>query len=769
MHVNWHISLFSILALIGPWQSVSDSQSAGPKGEVDVQRGFKRAGEKVPEGFADAFKSATSRPESSSERTAPSNSQSIFDAAQDRFNRVNVNVEVYANSEDSGSSAPEAIQIGGEEMIAAAGSYGDFMRYLQVLPGVVASSDTSNEFLVRGGHPLENLLVVDGFEVPSLTHLAELGSTGGFAPMIDTGLVQDLKLRTGGYGPWFTGHLSSVTEISLLKPQKGRSHVEADFGIQGIGGLIQKRLWSGDLLASAHRGLLDVVTKDAGLNGVPTYTNEVIRYRASKPSGDSLTFFHLGGWDSIEVTPCESDQVETSQINSQYFGWRQTTGLRWQNISSPRSFRVFSLSDSDQVQHIHQQDQYADPLKAHHMTIPCPIPKEYTHTTPVYNEITNSAVSSAGFSYEWSNAMLTLSVGATGRLHRPRFDVSQPIGVFSPYSSAPERTDATTFTSRFASGESGSFGDLTYKGFKRLSVGFGSRLQTIAFGGHTSVSLRASAQYDIGESASLNATFATYAQMPPFIYLTSFKENRALLPMRVEHRLVGLTIGTIPHSSIHIEAYDKPYSDIPASSEFESVTLHNLPSQITDEVVWLRMNSNGSGRSSGIELSDTTHFGSKLAFRGSLAYSRAKFAGLDHIFRPSNFDFPWIFNVLSNSRLGRGYGVSLRYGFASGRPFTPYDMPASLGQNRPIFDLTRVNSSRAPYYARLDGQLNKDVEIRGSRLEIYAGADNLLNRENFLTYAWMPICQVGYPLRYPVKQLSQMPIFPNFGVRLILR
>jgi len=69
----------------------------------------------------------------------------------------------------------------------------------------------------------------------------------------------------------------------------------------------------------------------------------------------------------------------------------------------------------------------------------------------------------------------------------------------------------------------------------------------------------------------------------------------------------------------------------------------------------------------------------------------------------------------------------------------------------------------------LDGQLNKDVEIRGSRLEIYAGADNLLNRENFLTYAWMPICQVGYPLRYPVKQLSQMPIFPNFGVRLILR
>jgi hypothetical protein len=69
----------------------------------------------------------------------------------------------------------------------------------------------------------------------------------------------------------------------------------------------------------------------------------------------------------------------------------------------------------------------------------------------------------------------------------------------------------------------------------------------------------------------------------------------------------------------------------------------------------------------------------------------------------------------------------------------------------------------------LDGQLNKDIEIRGTHLKIYAGVDNILNRENFLTSAWMPINQLGYANRYPVKMLPQMPIFPNFGVRLIVR
>ena len=65
----------------------------------------------------------------------------------------------------SGALAPEA-KITQQELLSAAGTYGDLVRYLQVLPGVVWKSDLSNDLIVRGGHPLENLFVVDGVEVP---------------------------------------------------------------------------------------------------------------------------------------------------------------------------------------------------------------------------------------------------------------------------------------------------------------------------------------------------------------------------------------------------------------------------------------------------------------------------------------------------------------------------------------------------------------------------------------------------------------------------
>jgi hypothetical protein len=701
---------------------------------------------------------------------APAAPESLFDAAENRFNRVKVSVEVKAEGSEVESSAPEPFIVGGEEIITAAGSYGDIMRYLQVLPGVVATSDTSNEVLVRGGHPIENLYLVEGFEIPNINHMARLGSTGGFAPMIDSALVQSLALHTGGYASEFPDHLSSVTEINLLNSNSLFGHIEGDFGIQGVGGLIQTKIRHADLLVSAHHGLLDVATQNAGLNGVPSYTNELTRFRMARPSGDTFTLLNLAGWDSIEITPCENDQAETSSINSQYSGWRETTGFNWQKLLSNRSFGVLSVADSQQIQHIHQQEQYVDPLKASpFLKANCPIPKNEVLTTPVYMEDTNSGISSGSYVYDWANPDFGISAGTAAWLHRPNFEIAQPVGLFSPYSAAPIRTDITSFSTDFSTGETGTFIDLSYRGIKNLSLGVGSRLQSIAFGSHITFTSRATARYRLGEYMAMNAAFATYAQMPPYIYLVSYDQNRSLLPMRAHHMIVGFDFDALPGSQIHIEAYDKPYFDTPAASEYPTVTLHNMPDQLGDEIIWLPMNSKGRGHSSGIELSDITRIRSRVLLKGSLAYARAKFAGADGIFRPSDFDFPWIFNLISNIQIGRGYSFSSRYGYASGRPYTPYNMVDSLAQNRPIYDLDRVNELRARFYSRLDAQLNKDIRIRKTHLEIYAGVDNILNRDNFLTFAWMPIWNLGNINRVPVKELHQMPIFPNFGVRFIVR
>jgi hypothetical protein len=72
----------------------------------------------------------------------------------------------------------------------------------------------------------------------------------------------------------------------------------------------------------------------------------------------------------------------------------------------------------------------------------------------------------------------------------------------------------------------------------------------------------------------------------------------------------------------------------------------------------------------------------------------------------------------------------------------------SLAHNRPIYNLERVNELRAPFYERLVAQL-KDILVRGIQLEIYPGVDNVLNRDNSLTFACMPISTLGNADRLP--------------------
>lgn len=676
-------------------------------------------------------------------------------------------VEVYAADRELETSQPEAFQAGGQEILASAGAFGDLSRYIATLPGVVATSDLINEVLVRGGHPMENLFLVDGIEVPNINHLATMGTTGGFGPMIDSGVVQGIKVYTGGFEARYPERLSSVTEIRTLDPEHLTTHAEADVGIEGLGGLAEKAIKGGDLLVSAHHGILEIMDS-FGLSGLPSYTNELARYRHNDASGNRWTVLHIAGWDSYEVTPCAADGLETSSIDSQYSGWRETTGVEWQHVYSARSFGVATVNDSQEVEHIHQQEQILNPADVAVVKENCPLPPNVAQASPVYMDDSNDGFDSASYRFEWSNSRLTLSTGSSFWLQRPHFQIEQPLGAYSPYSVAPVRVDSTSFASDFSTGESGSYAQFTASPLRSLSVSVGGRLQTFAFGDHATLTPRVSLRYGLGEHVGFHAAFARYAQMPPYVYLLSYEANRTMLPMRATHEIMGIDVSGFLSSEIHIEAYNKAYMDTPASTEYPSVNLHDMVDMLGQQFVWLPMNSGARGASSGIELSELTRLHSSLVVRGSIAYSRAMFAGLDHVARPSNFDLPWIINVAMLKQFGHGYQVSSRYGYSTGRPYTPYDLPDSYAQNRPIYDVTEMNKLRVPYYGRFDAQMNKDAMVGHLHLEVYAGVNNVLNRANFLAYVWLPRYRTSVPTE-KVDELYQMPIFPNAGLRYIFR
>jgi hypothetical protein len=207
-------------------------------------------------------------------------------------------VEVNSKQTADGLKEVAPLHASRKDILSSAGTYGDFSRYLQMFPGVVFNNDESDDLIVSGGNPIENLYLVDGIEVPKINHLSTEGTTGGLVSMIDTGSIRDVDLRTGGYDSSYSERLSSVISINTKQLEGGRRREQAEVGTVGAGGLVESPLPNqGYFLISTHRSLLNLVTNDIGLNGVPIFMNSLEKAEWNASPDDKLTFLRLSSDD----------------------------------------------------------------------------------------------------------------------------------------------------------------------------------------------------------------------------------------------------------------------------------------------------------------------------------------------------------------------------------------------------------------------------------------------------------------------------------------
>lgn len=96
---------------------------------------------------------------------------------------------------------------------------------LQSAPGVAIGNDQRNDIIVRGGSPAENLILIDGVEVPNINHFGSDGSTSGAIGFINTKFIYETNLLTGGFPVLYGDKLSGVVDISFRDGSKRISSV----------------------------------------------------------------------------------------------------------------------------------------------------------------------------------------------------------------------------------------------------------------------------------------------------------------------------------------------------------------------------------------------------------------------------------------------------------------------------------------------------------------------------------------------------------------
>jgi hypothetical protein len=679
--------------------------------------------------------------------------------------KVVTSVEVRANDANIQEALAPSPSISQAQLLSSAGTYGDLSRYLQVLPGVVWNSDLSNEVLVRGGNPLENLFVVDGIEIPNINHFALAGSNGGFTSMLDATAVGSMEMRAGVYDASYSSRLSSLIDIHTRQLGEGEQAGDISLGIAGAGGLYQRALKrNGSFLLSAHRSILNLFTNDVGINGVPAYTNGLAKMDLSPSSRDTLSLLSLSGADSISMMPCPADKQESSPYQTEYAGWRTTEALNWRHLFAPRIISNLTASTSLTRQKIGQQQQFSYKVVDGQNTC------QANKLTTVYGEDSRDNLSALNYGLQADIHGWLFSTGAGGRLTTPNDSVSQPNGELSPFSASTTASDAVTFHSNFSTGQAAGYLQAEGSLGPRWRLLAGLRAESFAITGSYALDPRLSATYRLNAHQSLHASMGISSQLPPMMDMISYQSNHALRPIQVRQAAIGMRLWQGNWGTLDAEAYDKHYSKEPVSTEYPQLMLSNMIDTLGQEFVWLPLTSAGTANARGLELALRAHWSSRMQGLFSLTRSQTSYRALDGVRRPGNYDIPVIANAMASVRLPRSYKLDIRETASSGRLYTPFNFTASDQQDRGIYDLASINARRAPLYNRLDLEVERQFHLRSGVIDLHAGADNLLNRDNFLGYVYLSNCSLGLsiPCVYgsePVGKITQMGLYPSMSVR----
>lgn len=84
----------------------------------------------------------------------------------------------------------------------------DIFRAIQILPGVVSTSDVNSHFYVRGGAGDQNLILLDGMKIYNPFHAF------GIFSVFDSDVIKSTEVYTGAFPPGYGGRLSSVVNMT---------------------------------------------------------------------------------------------------------------------------------------------------------------------------------------------------------------------------------------------------------------------------------------------------------------------------------------------------------------------------------------------------------------------------------------------------------------------------------------------------------------------------------------------------------------------------
>jgi len=204
----------------------------------------------------------------------------------------------------------------------------DPVRAIEVLPGVVSTSDFSASFHVRGGSQDQNLILLDGVPIFSPFHL------GGLFSVFNADMIDRVQLESGGFPAKHGGRVSSVLSI---ESDVGDGDFSVDAGVSllasrlAVGGAapagVARALGHSSLRyrLSARRSYFDVVL--APVLEFPYHLRDLQAVvEGWTRGGDRLQLTAYSGTDVLDLTRLDDEDFP---LRVDWDWGNDLAGIRW--------------------------------------------------------------------------------------------------------------------------------------------------------------------------------------------------------------------------------------------------------------------------------------------------------------------------------------------------------------------------------------------------------------------------------------------------------
>lgn len=621
-------------------------------------------------------------------------------------------------------------QLTTEEIKSNPGGSFDVSRVIQTLPGVGGSGGgaSRNDIVIRGGAPNENVYYVDGIEIPVLNHFQTQGSSGGAQGILNVSFIDEVKLTSSAFDARYDNALASTFVIKQRtgNPDKHSGNVRVSFteSVLTLEGPLGKKT---EYLLSVRKSYLDFLFKLIDLPIRPNFYD--FQYKITHKLNDKtfLTALGVGAIDNFsfgatkESTPENEYFRRSLPIINQ---WNYTTGFTLKRLIDKGYINVaLSRNMFNNKIDRYEDAQYYNEAKQNFRLL----------SQEIENKLrvdVNKYINGWKISYGGVGQYVKYNTSLFNKVSSPLLDsAGNPVfpGIVINFSSAIEFF------------KYGAFGQVSKNILnEKLLISFGIRsdMNTFINDGNNplaGLSPRLSLAYHLTPKVDITGSVGRYYKIPTYTNLgyrntNGILENKSLRYIQSDHYVLGMQVLPTAALRFTLEGFYKFYGNYPVSVATGS-SLANQGAEfgsVGNEAI----QSTGKGKTYGFEFFVQQKLVKKVFYVLSYTYVRSNYSDINNKFIPSSWDNGHLLSGTLGYIFGNNWQLGLKYRFAGGTPYTPFDMAASQ-QNYPllgtgVLDYSRLNSERLKNFNQLDFRLDKKINYRKASFDIFIDFQNVL-------------------------------------------